>query len=93
MQSFSAHNDSVECLVIHDSGRFFVTGAANGDVKVFHLKSFKEEYVFENEHGRGSSSFLRGDALSGVTQLYLTHDCRLFSSGTDGTIKMRTLDV
>lgn len=78
--------------MIHDSERFFVTGAANGDIKVFNLDYYKERCSFENEHGRGSSSFLRGGALSGVTQLYLTHDHRLFSSGTDGTIKMRILE-
>ena len=79
--------------MLHDSEHFFVTGAANGDVKVFHLDNFREHSSFENEHGRGSTSFLRGGALSGVTQLYLTHDRRLFSSGTDGTVKMRVLDV
>eukprot|EP00118_Oscarella_pearsei_P012894 m.98391 g.98391 ORF g.98391 m.98391 type:complete len:2816 (+) comp36982_c1_seq1:67-8514(+) len=91
LQKFTAHTDAIECLAIHDDEEFFVTGAADGDIKVFRLSPYEECCHFAGEHGR-SSAWRAGSGM-GVTQLYLTPDRQLLSSGADGTVKIRQIRI
>ncbi|XP_046400831.1 dmX-like protein 2 isoform X2 [Ischnura elegans] len=85
---FQAHDSPIKCLAIDPSEEFFVTGAADGDIKVWGLSVHHAFYSFPGEHAR--SSFFKNIG-QGVTQLHVDSAARLFSCGADGSMKVRQL--
>ncbi|XP_047120921.1 dmX-like protein 2 [Schistocerca piceifrons] len=85
---FVAHESPIKCLAIDPSEEFFVTGSADGDIKVWALSVHNLLYSFPGEHAR--SSFFKNIG-QGVTQLHVDGASRLFSCGADGSMKVRQL--
>nr|CAD7199839.1 unnamed protein product [Timema douglasi] len=85
---FVAHESPVKCLAIDPAEEFFVTGAADGDIKVWALSGHNALHSFSGEHAR--SSFFKNIG-QGVTQLHVDGGSRLFSCGADGSMKVRQL--
>ncbi|CAG2058163.1 unnamed protein product [Timema podura] len=85
---FVAHESPVKCLAIDPAEEFFVTGAADGDIKVWALSGHNALHSFTGEHAR--SSFFKNIG-QGVTQLHVDGGSRLFSCGADGSMKVRQL--
>lgn len=67
---------------------YFVTGSADGDVKVWGLSIHSLLHSFPGEHAKGSFFKTIGQ---GVTQLHTDGAGRLFSCGVDGSMKVRQL--
>ncbi|XP_065223519.1 dmX-like protein 2 isoform X2 [Planococcus citri] len=82
------HDSPIRCLALDPHEEFFVTGAADGDIKVWGLAAHQLMCSFPGEHAR--SSFFKHIG-QGVTQLYVDSDARLFSCGADGSMKVRQL--
>jgi hypothetical protein len=85
---FQAHESPIKCLAIDPGEEFFVTGSADGDIKVWGLSVHTALYSFPGEHAR--SSFFKNIG-QGVTQLHVDSASRLFSCGADGSMKVRQL--
>ncbi|KAL1117871.1 hypothetical protein AAG570_004184 [Ranatra chinensis] len=85
---FTAHDSPIKCLAADPAEEFFATGAADGDIKVWGLTLHQVLYNFPGEHAR--SSFFKHIG-QGVTQLYIDNSCRIYSCGTDGSMKVRQL--
>ncbi|XP_069696328.1 dmX-like protein 2 isoform X4 [Periplaneta americana] len=85
---FQAHESPIKCLAIDPGEEFFVTGSADGDIKVWGLAVHTALYSFPGEHAR--SSFFKNIG-QGVTQLHVDSSSRLFSCGADGSMKVRQL--
>ncbi|KAK3861276.1 hypothetical protein Pcinc_032726 [Petrolisthes cinctipes] len=85
---FQAHDSAIKCMALDQSEEFFVTGSADGDIKVWGLSIHNLIYNLPGEHSRSS---LFKNLSQGVTQLYLDSSSRLFSCGADGSIKLRHL--
>nr|CAH0105862.1 unnamed protein product [Daphnia galeata] len=89
---FTAHDSSVavKCMALDPNEEFFATGSADGDIKVWSLATQHLLYAFPAEHSR--SSFFRSMGQgNGVNQLHLDTSGRLFSCGSDGSMKLRQL--
>uniref|UniRef100_A0A0P5RMU8 DmX protein 2 n=1 Tax=Daphnia magna TaxID=35525 RepID=A0A0P5RMU8_9CRUS len=89
---FTAHESSVavKCMALDPNEEFFATGSADGDIKVWSLATQHLLYAFPAEHSR--SSFFRSMGQgNGVNQLHLDTSGRLFSCGSDGSMKLRQL--
>ena len=67
---------------------YFVTGSAEGDIKVWGLSAHSCLLSLPEEHKK--QSFFR-NAANGVMQLDIDAHNRLFSCGVDGFFKIRTL--
>ncbi|KAG4080274.1 hypothetical protein HA402_010766 [Bradysia odoriphaga] len=87
-QRFQAHESAIKCLAIDPHEEHFVTGSADGDIKVWGLTVHTALYSFPGEHAR--SSFFKHIG-QGVTQLQVDTNGRLFSCGADGSMKVRQL--
>ncbi|KXJ78276.1 hypothetical protein RP20_CCG005091 [Aedes albopictus] len=85
---FQAHENPIKCLAIDPHEEHFVTGSADGDIKVWGLTVHTLLYSFIGEHAR--SSFFKHIG-QGVTQLQIDQGGRLFSCGADGSMKVRLL--
>uniref|UniRef100_A0A182RIV1 RAVE complex protein Rav1 C-terminal domain-containing protein n=1 Tax=Anopheles funestus TaxID=62324 RepID=A0A182RIV1_ANOFN len=97
---FQAHEHPIKCLAIDPNEEQFVTGSADGDIKVMNssfdlyeatvwgLSVHTQLYSFMGEHAR--SSFFKHIG-QGVTQLQIDQGGRLFSCGADGSMKVRQL--
>lgn len=85
---FQAHESPIKCLAIDPGEEYFVTGSADGDIKVWGLSVHTALYSFPGEHAR--SSFFKNIG-QGVTQLHVDSASRLFSCGADGSMKVRQL--
>ncbi|XP_035791967.1 dmX-like protein 2 isoform X1 [Anopheles albimanus] len=85
---FQAHEHPIKCLAIDPNEEHFVTGSADGDIKVWGLTVHTQLYSFMGEHAR--SSFFKHIG-QGVTQLQIDQGGRLFSCGADGSMKVRQL--
>ncbi|XP_040162057.1 dmX-like protein 2 isoform X4 [Anopheles arabiensis] len=85
---FQAHEHPIKCLAIDPNEEQFVTGSADGDIKVWGLSIHTQLYSFMGEHAR--SSFFKHIG-QGVTQLQIDQGGRLFSCGADGSMKVRQL--
>jgi len=75
-------------MALDPSEEFFCTGAADGDIRVWDF-SGKSRAVYPSEHSR--SGFFKNIPGQGVTQLTLDSSRRLFSCGSDGSVKIRIL--
>jgi WD40 repeat protein len=87
---FQAHESAVKCLAIEPGEEYFVTGSADGDIKVWSLNTAQHAlmYAFAGEHSR--STLFRNIGM-GVSHLYVDATGRLFSCGADGSMKLRQL--
>ncbi|XP_055600710.1 dmX-like protein 2 isoform X3 [Uranotaenia lowii] len=85
---FQAHETPIKCLSMDPNEEHFVTGSADGDIKVWGLTVHTLLYSFMGEHAR--SSFFKHIG-QGVTQLQIDQGGRLFSCGADGSMKVRQL--
>ncbi|XP_053214869.1 dmX-like protein 2 isoform X2 [Panonychus citri] len=86
---FQAHDSAIKCMTLDPGEEFFVTGSADGDIKVWSLippQSIVNSYL--GEHSR--STLFRNIGM-GVSHLYVDNVGRLFSCGADGSLKMRQL--
>ncbi|KAL5274949.1 DMXL1 family protein [Megaselia abdita] len=85
---FQAHDSAIKCMAIDPHEELFVTGSAEGDIKIWSLSHNALVYTFAGEHSK--SSFFKHSG-QGVTQLHLDSQGRLFSCGSDGSMKVRQL--
>uniref|UniRef100_A0A8C2X954 Dmx like 1 n=1 Tax=Cyclopterus lumpus TaxID=8103 RepID=A0A8C2X954_CYCLU len=84
-QSFQAHDSPVKALAVDPTEDCFISGSAEGNIKVFGLCAL---YTFPNEHARQS---LFRNLGTGVMQIEVGPTNHIFSCGADGTMKMRVL--
>ncbi|OQR78759.1 dmX protein 2 [Tropilaelaps mercedesae] len=85
---FLAHDSAVKCLSLDPNEEFFVSGSADGDIKIWSLPVYALQHSFKGEHSKNS---LFRSMASGVTNLYVDEQARLFSCGADGSLKLRQL--
>jgi len=85
---FQAHDCAIKCLAIDPHEEHFVTGSADGDIRVWGLSVHTQLYTFHGEHAK--SSFFKHIG-QGVTQIQVDAQGRLFSCGADGSMKVRQL--
>ncbi|GAB6032390.1 hypothetical protein CHUAL_011029 [Chamberlinius hualienensis] len=85
---FQAHESAIKCIALDPAEEYFVTGSADGDIKVWGLALHNVFFSFPGEHTR--NTFFRNISV-GVTQLHVDSNNRLFSCGADGSMKLRQL--
>ncbi|RWS14486.1 dmX-like protein 2, partial [Dinothrombium tinctorium] len=87
--NFQAHESAIKCMTLDPGEDFFVTGSADGDIKVWSLGAVHILlYSFPGEHSR--STLFRNIGM-GVSHLYVDAAGRLYSCGADGSMKLRQL--
>ncbi|KAJ6669699.1 hypothetical protein lerEdw1_000248 [Lerista edwardsae] len=87
-QFFQSHDSQVKAIAVDPTEEYFVTGSAEGNVKVWSLSNFSLLHTFINEHSRQSIFRNLG---TGVMQIETGPANHIFSCGADGTVKMRIL--
>uniref|UniRef100_A0A8C5CXB7 Dmx like 1 n=1 Tax=Gadus morhua TaxID=8049 RepID=A0A8C5CXB7_GADMO len=87
-RSFQAHDSPVKALAVDPSESSFVSGSAEGNIKVWSLADQTLLHNFPSEHARQS---LFRNLGTGVMQLEAGPTNHVFSCGADGTMKMRVL--
>ncbi|XP_017267791.1 dmX-like protein 1 isoform X2 [Kryptolebias marmoratus] len=87
-QSFQAHDSPVKALAVDPTEDCFISGSAEGNIKVWSLTTQCLLYTFLNEHARQS---LFRNLGTGVMQVEVGPANHVFSCGADGTMKMRLL--
>ncbi|CAB1319344.1 unnamed protein product [Coregonus sp. 'balchen'] len=87
-QSFQAHDSPVKALVVDPTEGSFISGSAEGNIKVWSLSTQCLLHHFPNEHARQS---LFRNLGTGVMQIEVGPANHIFSCGADGTMKMRIL--
>lgn len=85
---FQAHESGIRAVSLDATQEYFVTGSAEGDIKVWGLAVHSCLLSLPEEHKK--QSFFR-NASNGVMQLDIDAQNRLFSCGADGFFKIRTL--
>ncbi|XP_059690046.1 dmX-like protein 1 isoform X4 [Gavia stellata] len=87
-QLLQSHDSPVKAIAVDPTEEYFVTGSAEGNIKVWSLSTFNLLHIFINEHARQS---LFRNIGTGVMQIETGPANHLFSCGADGTVKMRIL--
>ncbi|KAL3062730.1 hypothetical protein OYC64_002514 [Pagothenia borchgrevinki] len=87
-QSFLAHDSPVKALAVDPTEDCFISGSAEGNIKIWSLATQCPLYNFPNEHARQS---LFRNLGTGVMQIEVGPANHIFSCGADGTMKMRVL--
>ncbi|PKU43351.1 hypothetical protein llap_6353 [Limosa lapponica baueri] len=87
-QLLQSHDSPVKAIAVDPTEEYFVTGSAEGNIKVWSLSSFNLLHTFINEHARQS---LFRNIGTGVMQIETGPANHIFSCGADGTVKMRIL--
>ncbi|KAF7695264.1 dmX-like protein 1 isoform X1 [Silurus meridionalis] len=87
-QSFQAHDSAVKALAVDATECCFISGSAEGNIKVWNMLTQGLLHMFPNEHARQSIFRNLG---TGVMQLETATGNHMFSCGADGTMKMRVL--
>ncbi|KAG8130804.1 hypothetical protein E2320_017450, partial [Naja naja] len=87
-QFFQSHDSPVKAIAVDPTEEYFVTGSAEGNIKVWSLSNFSLLHTFLNEHSRQSIFRNLG---TGVMQIETGPANHIFSCGADGTVKMRIL--
>uniref|UniRef100_A0A674B9I6 Dmx like 1 n=1 Tax=Salmo trutta TaxID=8032 RepID=A0A674B9I6_SALTR len=87
-QSFQAHDSPVKALAVDPTEGSFISGSAEGNIKVWSLSTQCLLHQFPNEHARQS---LFRNLGTGVMQIEVGPANHIFSCGADGTMKMRIL--
>nr|XP_022328939.1 dmX-like protein 2 isoform X8 [Crassostrea virginica] len=88
--TFQAHDVPIRCLAMDPEEEYFVTGSAEGDIKVWGLDVHQLVVSFPGEHSK-STFFKNIGSTSGVTQVAIGSEHNLFSCGIDGSMKFRSL--
>lgn len=88
--TFQAHEAPIKSLALDHEERFFVTGSAEGDIKVWSLDVHQLLSSFVGEHSK-NTFFRNVGSSSGVTQVMVTPPNHLLSCGVDGSMKIRKL--
>ncbi|NXM65735.1 DMXL1 protein, partial [Serilophus lunatus] len=87
-QLLQSHDSPVKAIAVDPTEEYFVTGSAEGNIKVWSLSTFNLLHTFINEHARQS---LFRNIGTGVMQIETGPGNHIFSCGADGTVKMRIL--
>ncbi|XP_069348936.1 dmX-like protein 1 isoform X4 [Eulemur rufifrons] len=87
-QLFQSHDSPVKAIAIDPTEEYFVTGSAEGNIKIWSLSTFGLLHTFINEHARQS---IFRNIGTGVMQIETGPANHIFSCGADGTMKMRIL--
>ncbi|NXU54405.1 DMXL1 protein, partial [Turnix velox] len=88
-QLLQSHDSPVKAIAMDPTEEYFVTGSAEGNIKVvWSLSTFNLLHTFINEHARQS---LFRNIGTGVMQIETGPANHIFSCGADGTVKMRIL--
>lgn len=87
-QLLQSHDSQVKAIAVDPTEEYFVTGSAEGNIKVWSLSTFNLLHTFINEHSRQS---LFRNIGTGVMQIETGPANHIFSCGADGTVKMRIL--
>ncbi|XP_028851922.1 dmX-like protein 1 isoform X2 [Denticeps clupeoides] len=87
-QSLQAHDSPVKALAVGSTEACFISGSAEGNLKVWSLSTQTLLHSFPNEHSRQS---LFRNLGTGVMQIEVGPSDHVFSCGADGTMKMRVL--
>ncbi|XP_004412079.1 PREDICTED: dmX-like protein 1 isoform X1 [Odobenus rosmarus divergens] len=87
-QLFQSHDSPVKAIAIDPTEEYFVTGSAEGNIKIWSLSTFNLLHTFINEHARQS---IFRNIGTGVMQIETGPANHIFSCGADGTMKMRIL--
>ncbi|NWR38283.1 DMXL1 protein, partial [Tachuris rubrigastra] len=87
-QLLQSHDSPVKAIAVDPTEEYFVTGSAEGNIKVWSLCTFNLLHTFINEHARQS---LFRNIGTGVMQIETGPANHIFSCGADGTVKMRIL--
>ena len=85
---FQAHDSAIRAIALDPTEEYFVTGSAEGDVKVWGLSVHNLLLSLPEEHKK--QTFFRNSS-NGVMQLDVDANNRLFSCGADGFFKIRSL--
>ncbi|KAM9262121.1 dmX-like protein 1 isoform 6-T6 [Morus bassanus] len=87
-QLLQSHDSPVKAIAVDPTEEYFVTGSAEGNIKVWSLSTFNLLHTFINEHARQS---IFRNIGTGVMQIETGPANHIFSCGADGTVKMRIL--
>ncbi|XP_042685336.1 dmX-like protein 1 isoform X2 [Centrocercus urophasianus] len=87
-QLLQSHDSQVKAIAVDPTEEYFVTGSAEGNIKVWSLSTFNLLHTFINEHSRQS---LFRNIGTGVMQIETGPANHILSCGADGTVKMRIL--
>ncbi|RXM33272.1 DmX-like protein 1, partial [Acipenser ruthenus] len=87
-QIFQAHDSPVKAVAVDPTEEYFITGSAEGSMKVWSLSTHSLIHTFINEHARQS---IFRNIGTGVMQIEAGLANHIFSCGADGTMKMRIL--
>ncbi|XP_019410499.1 PREDICTED: dmX-like protein 1 isoform X3 [Crocodylus porosus] len=87
-QLFQSHDSPIKAIAVDPTEEYFVTGSAEGNIKVWSLSTFNLLHTFVNEHARQS---IFRNIGTGVMQIETGPANHIFSCGADGTVKMRIL--
>ncbi|KAI0984242.1 hypothetical protein GJ496_003515 [Pomphorhynchus laevis] len=88
MHSVHAHESPVKAICFSHNGQFVVSGSAEGNIKLWNTLNMKLISTYDRVHTK--SALIRG-ARTGVTQVYLTPQNYLLSSGFDGSLQCRRI--
>ncbi|XP_068103218.1 dmX-like protein 1 isoform X2 [Hyperolius riggenbachi] len=86
--NFQSHDSAVKAIAVDTTEEYFITGSAEGNIKVWSLVNFMILHTFINEHARQS---IFRNIGTGVMQIETGPANYIFSCGADGTVKMRIL--
>ncbi|KAG7277852.1 hypothetical protein CRUP_006752 [Coryphaenoides rupestris] len=87
-RSFQAHDSPLKALAVTPGEGSFISGSAEGNIKVWSLADGNLLHNFPNEHARQS---LFRNLGTGVMQVEAGPANHVFSCAADGTMKMRVL--
>ncbi|KAM6150365.1 dmX-like protein 1 isoform 4-T4 [Erethizon dorsatum] len=87
-QLFQSHDSPIKAIAVDPTEEYFVTGSAEGNIKIWSLATFSLLHTFINEHARQS---IFRNIGTGVMQIETGPTNHIFSCGADGTMKMRIL--
>ncbi|XP_051785928.1 dmX-like protein 1 isoform X2 [Erpetoichthys calabaricus] len=87
-KTFQAHDSPVKAVAVDPTEEHFITGSAEGNMKVWSMSTCTLIHNFLNEHARQS---IFRNIGTGVMQIEAGPTSHIFSCGADGTLKMRIL--
>eukprot|EP00794_Sanderia_malayensis_P010274 gene10274-11329_t len=90
LHKFQAHDSAIKCFALESNEEFFASGSADGDIKIWGLTVHELYDVLRKEHLRGT--YLRHGS-TGVQQLSILPSLHLMSCGSDGSLKLRQLNI
>uniref|UniRef100_A0A8C1VRG2 Dmx-like 2 n=1 Tax=Cyprinus carpio TaxID=7962 RepID=A0A8C1VRG2_CYPCA len=88
LHTFQAHDSTIKAMAMDSTEDFFVTGSAEGNMKVWKLAGHGLMHSFSTEHAKQS---IFRNIGAGVMKIETCPGNRIFTCGADGTLKMRVL--